>query len=45
MYNPFNDYKNLRDWLEGKDINIKKQDIVGTLRRFADFLEKYTEDK
>lgn len=45
MYDSFKDYKNIRDWLEGKDVNVKKQDIVDTLRRFANFIEQYTEDK
>lgn len=45
MYNPYEDYKQIRLWLEGKDENVKKQDIVDALRRFANFLEKYTEDK
>lgn len=45
MYNPYEDYKQIRLWLEAKDKNVKKQEVVNALRRFADFLEKYTEDK
>ncbi len=45
MYNPYEDYKQIRFWFEGKDPEVKKQEIVNALRRFADFLEKCTEDK
>lgn len=45
MYNPYEDYKQIRFWLEGKDLDVKKQDIVDALRRFADFIEKHPEDK
>lgn len=45
MYNSYEDYKQIRDWLEAKDKNVKKQDIVDALRRLANFLEEYTEDK
>ena len=24
MYNPYEDYKQIRDWLEAKDKNVKK---------------------
>ena len=45
MYNPYEDYKKIREWFETKDENVKKQDVVDALRRFADFLEEHTEDK
>lgn len=44
MYSLFDDYEKIRFWFEGKDPDIKKQDVVDALRRFADFLEKYTEE-